>query len=337
MFQQLPQEYEQSVSIDTLEYYPGNPRRGDIPAIRDSITNIGWFGCLYCQKSTRYILAGNQSCLSALDEGATELPVLWIHCDDKTAKKIVLAANRLADRGSYDLDDLAAMLSDINENDILSGTGYDSDDLDELLSSLDAQEREQTRNKGKVSVLFSSESEEWYTPQAFIESARDVMGSIHLDPASCEFANKIVQAERYFTKEDNGLVQQWSGTVWMNPPYGKGIDPLDGKEKSNQLIWTTKLIDSFQAGHVTQAVCLVTSVPETNFFQNLLKAAGIVCFVDKRINFYNEGPQVRGNLKGSGIFYFGDNKRFFFNAFREFGEIFIRCPYYDSEFDTNKG
>lgn len=331
MFHLLPQEFEQSVSLDSLEYYPGNPRRGDIPGIRDSISRIGWFGCLYVQKSTRHILAGNQSCLSAMSEGAEQLPVLWIDCDDNTAKKIVLAANRLADRGDYDLEDLSNMLKELDDMDTLQGTGYETDDLEKLLADLDAEERERQRSTSNVSVLFSSESEEWYTPQQFIEAARDVMGVIDLDPASCEFANQIVKAQKIYTAEDNGLLQEWSGNIWLNPPYGKGRDPIDGKEKSNQLIWTAKLIDTIRSGRSKQACMLVTSVTETKFFQSLLNASAMVCLPDSRIQFYNDGPLKRGNLKGSGIFYFGPDVRIFHRAFESFGTMMERSRFYDDK------
>jgi len=54
--------------------------------------------------------------------------------------------------------------------------------------------------QGHVSV-----DRNWYTPELYIEMAREVMGGIDLDPASDEEAQKVVKAERFFDKEADGL------------------------------------------------------------------------------------------------------------------------------------
>lgn len=61
-------------------------------------------------------------------------------------------------------------------------------------------------------------SHEWYTPQRYIEAAREVLGGIDLDPASSALANETVKAARYFTIDDDGLSKTWrngGGGYWM--------------------------------------------------------------------------------------------------------------------------
>jgi len=64
--------------------------------------------------------------------------------------------------------------------------------------------------------------QELYTPPIIIEAARDSMGSIDLDVASCSEANEVVQAAQYLTKSDDGLNAEWEGNVWCNPPFRGG-------------------------------------------------------------------------------------------------------------------
>jgi hypothetical protein len=61
--------------------------------------------------------------------------------------------------------------------------------------------------------------QESFTPPEYVEAARKVMGSIDLDPASCEVAQITVKAKRYYTKENNGLDKHWKGNIFLNPPY----------------------------------------------------------------------------------------------------------------------
>jgi hypothetical protein len=72
-------------------------------------------------------------------------------------------------------------------------------------------------------VANNSGNNEWYTPASIVDAARLVMGSIDTDPATSELANRTVGASQIFTAADDGRAQQWSGKVWMNPPYSKGL------------------------------------------------------------------------------------------------------------------
>jgi DNA N-6-adenine-methyltransferase (Dam) len=60
---------------------------------------------------------------------------------------------------------------------------------------------------------------EWYTPKRYIEAARKVLGRIDCDPASSDIAQTVVRAKVYYTFQDDGLLQQWHGNVFLNPPY----------------------------------------------------------------------------------------------------------------------
>lgn len=69
-------------------------------------------------------------------------------------------------------------------------------------------------------VHFSSATDEWETPQTLFDEWYERVGGFTLDPCATPLNAKC---NRYFTTEDDGLIQPWFGTVWMNPPYGREI------------------------------------------------------------------------------------------------------------------
>lgn len=167
---------------------------------------------------------------------------------------------------------------------------------------MDYQKRLASKN---VAALTSSESNEWFTPPRYIDAARRVLGGIDLDPASCEAANAVVQAARYFTEEDNGLAQEWKGRVWLNPPYGR----LAGT-------FVAYLGEQFACGNVDAAVVLISSAStSTAWFRPLRDAA--LCFTDHRINFSG----VKGNTTGSIFAYLGSDRAAFRAEFAQFGMV----------------
>jgi ParB-like chromosome segregation protein Spo0J len=130
------------VEVGTLTTHPRNARDGDIGAIITSIQKNGWFGTVVAQKSTRYILAGNHRFQAARQIGMTHVPVFWVECDDERALAILVADNRTSDIGRWDEQGLIDILSDLQQSDMLLGTGYDDEDLAKLLGDVGSEQAE---------------------------------------------------------------------------------------------------------------------------------------------------------------------------------------------------
>ena len=161
----------------------------------------------------------------------------------------------------------------------------------------------------KAHVSYNTGENEWYTPACYIESARRVMGSIDLDPASSLIANERVGATKIYTQEDDGLQYEWSGNVWMNPPYAQ---PLI-------MHFISKLAES---ENVNQAIVLVNNGTETAWGQTLLKACSSVCFPQGRIKFIDpEGNPGQSPLQGQMIAYIGSNTDAFRIEFAQYGTV----------------
>jgi phage N-6-adenine-methyltransferase len=153
---------------------------------------------------------------------------------------------------------------------------------------------------------------EWYTPAKYVEAARAVLGTINLDPASSEIANRTVRAERFYTTEDDGLAQPWHGNVWMNPPYAQ---PLIAH-------FMAKLVDEAEKGTIRQAIALTHNHTDTAWFQSTAPAADAVCFTRGRIAFLNPDSSIGASpTQGQAFFYFGPNTAMFAETFQQFGWV----------------
>lgn len=158
-----------------LEPYPGNARRGDVDAIMRSLEVNGQFQPIIYQASTKYILVGNHTYRAAQKLRWTALHAAPVDVDDETAKRIVLAANRISDLATYDLDALATLLSSVDD---LDGTGFGDADLAGLLDD-DPGEEGPSRDKEKKvrwgCVIYSSNEDEQMTIMTdLIEQGYDV-------------------------------------------------------------------------------------------------------------------------------------------------------------------
>jgi DNA modification methylase len=121
------------VPVDTLKCYPGNPRRGNLAAIKESLQTNGQYRPIVVNRRTNEVLAGNHTLRAARELGWAEIAASFVDVDEEAAARIVLVDNRTNDLAGYDSEALAELLGELPE---LAGTGYDRDDLDALLAEL---------------------------------------------------------------------------------------------------------------------------------------------------------------------------------------------------------
>ena len=70
--------------------------------------------------------------------------------------------------------------------------------------------------------LADNRTDIWSTPQDFFDKLNAVF---KFDLDVCALPENA-KCERFFSPADDGLKQEWTGTCWMNPPYGRKIKPL---------------------------------------------------------------------------------------------------------------
>lgn len=102
---------------------------------------------------------------------------------------------------------------------------YTPESVDELVAAANSQDQVLSRKdfvKAQAHTKKEGEGDEWYTPRWLF----DALG-LTFDIDTCSPADRThvsVPAKRWYTIEDDGLAQPWSGTVWCNPPYSTPND-----------------------------------------------------------------------------------------------------------------
>lgn len=124
--------------------------------------------------------------------------------------------------------------------------------------------------------LLSSKSNEWATPQAVFDELNKEF-NFTLDPAA---TSENAKCQRFFTKEQDGLKQDWSGeTVFCNPPYGREI----GK-------WVEKCYNEHIKHNIT-VVMLIPARTDTTYFHEFIYNRSEIRFIKGRIKFIQNGKE----------------------------------------------
>lgn len=204
----------------------------------------------------------------------------------------------------------ASRKGDISVNAAYQVTKMMQEEQEEIASRIQSGENAKSvvlEVQKRPHVANNSGNNEWYTPAEYIEAARKAMGSIDTDPASNDIANNVVKAEKYYTIETNGLAHDWTGNVWMNPPY------------SSDLI--SKFVEKLkeQRANYNQAIILVNNATETQWFYEIVKISSAVCFPKSRVKFYMPDGKTGAPLQGQAVLYVGNNTEKFISAFGGIG------------------
>ena len=127
--------------------------------------------------------------------------------------------------------------------------------------------------------MFSSKTDLWSTPNDFFDKLNDEF-HFTLDPCS---THENTKCYKHFTKEENGLLQDWGNeVVFCNPPYGRQIKD-----------WVKKSYEESQKDNTT-VVMLIPARTDTIYFHEYIYHKAEIRFIKGRLKF--------GNAKNSAPF-----------------------------------
>ncbi len=113
-------------------------------------------------------------------------------------------------------------------------------------------------------------SDEWSTPLDVFSRISAEYGPFDLD--ACARA-ETAKAPAFYTKEQDGLAQAWTGCVWINPPYS---DPKP---------WVARAAEVTKADPSTRVVMLLPAATDTGWFHNFVLPYADIRFIRGRIRF----------------------------------------------------
>lgn len=108
-------------------------------------------------------------------------------------------------------------------------------------------------------------NDEWLTPPEILAA----LGEFDLDPCA-PVCRPWHTARRHYTKLEDGLSQEWTGRVWLNPPFGR-----------EAVKWLRKMADH------RSGIALIAARTETEmFYECVWSRATAVLFLKGRPHFY---------------------------------------------------
>jgi hypothetical protein len=142
----------------------------------------------------------------------------------------------------------------------------------------------------------------WLTPQHIVAAVTNVLGVIHLDPAS---DGSNIPAESHHTTEADGLNPQrlWQGTVFLNPPL------------SNAEAFVERLLREHREESVHEAIVLVPAMTDAAWFRSLRRC--VRTFLSRpEVRPFDDIPHPLVAI------YLGERANRFYQVFHELGDVY---------------
>lgn len=101
--------------------------------------------------------------------------------------------------------------------------------------------------------IFSSKTDMWETPQQLFDEL-DHEFKFTIDVCATP---ENAKCKKFYTEQENGLIQPWIGTIWCNPPYGRQIKD-----------WVCRAFLTAQTGQIV--VMLLPARTDTKWFHEYI-------------------------------------------------------------------
>lgn len=125
------------------------------------------------------------------------------------------------------------------------------------------------------------QSDDWYTPPEIFAA----LGlTFDLDPCS-PGPGHWVPARRIYTKADDGMAQDWRGSVFMNPPFGG---------RYGHLPWLSRFLDH------GNGIAIVRAYTSSDWWHAYLPRAWAILFPKGKTKFIRPDGSI-GKAPGHGV------------------------------------
>jgi hypothetical protein len=181
-----------AIPVDNLVLDATNARRGDVAAIRRSLNVFGQRKPVVVKRTgqdaqgrpTGVVIAGNHTLSAALELGWAEIAAVFVEDDDQTAKAYALADNRTAELATWDYEQLATTLAELQDSELdLTDLGWQPHELEGLLGATwtpapPSADLESFSNGRKHAITLSDSS--WPIVERALNLVREQLGDLTL-------------------------------------------------------------------------------------------------------------------------------------------------------------